>query len=359
MARKPLSAQVLQVPMIAWAVRHRKLGGLVAAAAVLVYLVLLPWMVSSYWSRVMTTVIMMAILAEAWNLITGFVGYPAFGNVAFFGVGAYTVGVISTRVEVPYVLSLLAAAAVSAVICALLGSPLMRVRGHYFAIGTIGLAAAFREGTYLIPQLTTSASGTIILPGFASGVLTIQASAYYWMFGTLLLCVAAAIYVDRSRFGYGLKAIRADETVASTFGVPTFRYKLTAWMISAAFSSVAGGIWATWIGVIDPVNSYNLALAVSYSVIALVGGLGTVLGPLIGAVLIGIVGEVVWSQYSTLHLLVMGVIIMVTSITLPDGLMGIFSRRRDRGTPIAPARYRRDEQGAPKSILSAKGDADA
>lgn len=344
---------------VANAVRGRQVG-ILFVAVLLVMLIAVPWILSSYWSRVLTTVLMMAILAQAWNLITGFVGYPAFGNVAFFGVGAYTVGVISTRSELPYVLSLLAAGVISALVCAVVGSPLMRVRGHYFAIGTIGLAAAFREGTYLIPQLTTSASGTIVLPSFATGFLSIQATAYYWMLGTLLFVIAAAVFVDKSRFGYGLKAIRADETVASTFGVPTFRYKLTAWMVSAAFSGIAGGIWATWIGVIDPANSYNLALAVSYSVIALVGGLGTVLGPLIGAALIGVVGEVVWSQYSTLHLLVMGVIIMITSIALPDGVMGLWSRRQEKERALLPVKYRektRELEG--QGAMSPGGDVDA
>lgn len=279
-------------------------------------------MLSSYWTRVLTTIVMLAILAQSWNIITGFVGYPAFGNVAFFGVGAYTVGYLTTRADVPYVVALLAAAITSSICCLLLGSPLMRIKGHYFAIGTIGLAAALREVTTLVPNLSTGDSGTIILPGFSTGFLSMHAAAFYWMVGILVACVVATAIIDKSRFGYGLKSIRANETVAATCGVPVFKYKILAWIASAAFTGLAGGVWATWIGVIDPPSSFDLRLAVSYSVIALVGGLGTVVGPLLGAVLIGFISELVLVGFVSIHLLVMGLIIMVTTLVLPRGIMG-------------------------------------
>jgi branched-chain amino acid transport system permease protein len=319
--------------------RRRKLWTAVlstAAVAIAVLAMAASAHFSPYWLSVLTNVAMLAILAQSWNMITGFAGYPAFGNVAFFGVGAYAMGVMTAKysVQLPYLAQVLIAGGVAGVVCLIIGGPLMRVRGHYFAIGTIGLAVAIQQTTYLIPQLTTDVSGTIILPSFPSMRWSIEQTAYVWMVGILLVCTATAIVLSRSRIGFGLRAIRADEVAAATYGVPTVRLKLEAWVISAVFAGFAGAIWATWIGVITPASAYDLTIAVQYSVMALLGGLGTVVGPLAGALAVGLVGQLVWSQYPTTHLLVMGAIVMLTVLLIPNGLVGLL--RRDRSAEEAP-----------------------
>lgn len=314
----------------------RVLPTLCLAVIVLTALLLLPWFLSAYWITIFTNVAMLAILAQSWNIIAGFTGYPAFGNVAFFGVGAYSMGILTAKypIELPYLLVLTGAGLIASLACVVVGGPLMRVRGHYFAIGTIGLAVTFQQVTYVIPQLTTDVAGTIILPSFPGTISTLEGTAYLWMLGVLLLCTAAAVQLSRSRFGFGLKAIRADEEAATTYGVPVVRLKLEAWAVSAFFTGLAGAVWATWIAVITPPSAYDLRIAVQYSVMTLLGGLGTVIGPLLGALALGTVSQVVGSSYPTAHLLLMGVIVMLTVLVIPDGFMGLL--RRDLSRPVTP-----------------------
>lgn len=315
-----------------------RLAGSVAALGAVAALVAAPFTLGSYWLRVVTMILMLAILAQSWSLVTGYVGYPAFGNVAFFGVGAYVSGNVLVRHDWPFPLAVLAAAIVAAAVCLALGPILMRVKGHYFAIATIGVMLAFRELALLVPIFSTGSAGTLILPSFGGARVSHGLVAYLWMAGLLVAVVAVVVYVDRSRYGYALRTISSDERAAATFGITTLWHKVSAWCISAFFTGAAGAVWASWIGVVEPAGAFDLRLATLYCVIALLGGLGTVPGPLLAAVLIGGLGEVVWAQYSRYHLLVLGLLIMVGTLLLPNGLMSVLRGEASLRERIATVR---------------------
>lgn len=279
----------------------------------------LPYWATGFWVRVVTSMFMFAILAESWNIITGFVGYPAFGNTVFFGLGAYIVA-LSTKAGMPVPAAILLSGAAAIGMCLLIGNPLMRLRGHYFAIATMALSLGMMEIASNIPVITGGSSG-IVLPIPDGTPRDIFAQYYFLMLLILVACVATTYWVAHSRFGYGLRTIKTDETVATTLGIPTTRYKVAAWSLSAFFTAMAGGVWALWITFIDPESAFSLDIAVEFSVMALLGGLGTVFGPVIAAFIVEYISVVVWQSFLTLHLAVQGLIIMVIVLVAPNGFM--------------------------------------
>jgi branched-chain amino acid transport system permease protein len=295
----------------------------ILATGTLAFLVATPWLLNPYWNAVIVTIMMYATLAEAWNIITGFVGYPAFGNVAFFGVGAYTVSVFTLQLDWPFLLSLLACFVVAALLCIVVGSPLLRTRGHYFAISTVALALALQQLTYLVPFLPTAGSGSVVLDPFDLPGVSEPNAAFFLMLFLLVVTVCFTYWVSKSRFGYGLKSIRADEHAAHTYGIPVHRFKISAWAVSAGLSGATGAVWATWVGAIDPVSAYDFQIAQLFCVIALIGGLGSVIGPLLGAVVIGLLSEFMRARFPDVHALVLGIIIMVGILLTPYGLVGL------------------------------------
>lgn len=299
----------------------------VVAVIVFIYiLVILPNYLNGYWVRMTTSVLMFATLAQAWNIITGFAGYPAFGNIAFFGVGAYALALL-TKAGLGYHLAIFAAGLVASAYCALFSRPLLRLKGHYFAIATLALALFTREAVTNLRSFTNGASG-IVLPTIIKGPPAEVFQVYYFlMLIVLVACCACTWWVSRSRFGYGLRSIKADEDAAATFGINTTLYKSVAWVLSAFFTGLAGAVWALWITYIDPLSAFRLSVAVKFSVMALLGGLGTVVGPVLGAALIEIVTQTIWGAFFEFHLAVLGLVIILIVLLMPEGLVLLIRSR--------------------------------
>ena len=277
-----------------------------------------PALFDLYWMRVLTGVFMFATAAQALNIIAGYTGYPAFGNVVFFGVGAYWTAVLMVEYAVVFPLALASAVLISLLLALLVGPPLLRLRGHYFAVGTLALNEAIRA---IVDNLGVTGGGKglslPIPPGTAEGI---AALFYYLFLGAMALALLVSWLVSRSRFGQGLRAIRDEEQAAESLGVNTTRAKTVAWGISAMLTGLAGGIWAYWIGYIDPGGAFDMTIAVKLFVMALLGGMGTLLGPIIGAFFIEIATVVVWVNFLNYHLLIMGVIVVAVVLFLPGGL---------------------------------------
>jgi branched-chain amino acid transport system permease protein len=304
-----------------------------------VFLLALPDVVGSYGVRVATSILMFAVLAQAWNIIAGFAGYPAFGNTAFFGIGAYVVAILM-RSGVPFEIALAGAGIIALIACGVIGGPILRLRGHYFAIGTFAVALATRELISNGGELTGSVSG-MVLPFTGSGSpLDIARPFYLWMLGILAACTAVVYWISRSRYGYALRSIKADEDAAATFGIDTQRYKLSAWMLSALFTALAGGVWATWIGFIDPPSAFHLTISLKFSVIALLGGLGSVAGPILGAIIVEGSTEYVWGSFVEYHLAALGVVIIFVVLLMPGGLMRVIRDLRTSGVRRVACRIR-------------------
>jgi branched-chain amino acid transport system permease protein len=293
-----------------------------------------PALFDLYWMRVLTGVFMFATAAQALNIIAGYTGYPAFGNVVFFGIGAYWTAVLMTEYSASFPLALATSTLAALLLALVAGPPLLRLRGHYFAIGTLALNEAVRA---IVENLGVTGGGKglslPIPPGSAEGIATLF---YYLFLGAMGLALLVSWLVARSRFGAGLRAIRDQEEAAESLGVHTTRAKTAAWGISAMLTGLAGGIWAYWIGYIDPGGAFDMTIAVKLFVMALLGGMGTLLGPIIGAFFIELAATLVWSNFLNYHLLILGLIIVAVVLFLPGGLARFVRERlRLSFTPAA------------------------
>jgi len=276
--------------------------------------------VSPFLVQFLINLFMLAILAESWNIIGGFTGYASFGNVAFFGIGAYTTGVLMTRVGVPFPLALPAAGIVTLVFGALVGIPILRLKGHYFAIATLGVAETMREIVYNL-EFTGKGTG-LVLP-----ILRSPLPFFYLMLGILVAVTLVNWWLSRSRFGYGLVAIREDEDAAAVMGINTPLYKTIAFALSGAFTGLAGGVYAYWITFIDPDAVFKVTMTVQLIIMAAFGGTGTVLGPLLGTVVLASISEWLSTHLVALAELAYGVVIILVVLFMPKGLSDLFRQR--------------------------------
>ncbi len=294
--------------------------GFLLSIFLLLLLLAAPALLSGYWVRTFTDIFMFAVLAASWNLIAGYCGYPAFGNVVFFGLGAYTTGILMTKMQMSFLLAVAAGGILSILLAVLLGLPLLRLKGHYFAIATLGVNEALREVVTNLTDLTGGGYG-ISLPILPGKVEVVLAFFYFLMLGLMLALILLTHIISRRRFGFACRAIRADEDAAAVAGIDTRKYKILAWSLSALFTGLAGGVYAVWITYIDPVSVFDMGIAVKFCIMVLLGGAGTVWGPIIGAFILEIVSLVVWTKFLVLHAAILGFIIILVVIFMPRGFM--------------------------------------
>ena len=290
------------------------------AAAVVAALATVPGLASPFIVQFIINVFLLAILAESWNIIGGFTGYASFGNVAFLGIGAYTTGILLTKAALPLALALPAGGLAAMLVAALVGLPILRLKGHYFAIATLGVAETMREVVYNL-EITGAGTG-LVMPIARSPLLF-----FYLMLGILVAVTAVNAWLAQSRFGYGLVAIREDEDAAVAMGIPTARYKTIAFALSGAFCGLAGGVFAYWITFIDPDAVFRVIVTIQMIIMAVFGGAGTVLGPLLGAVVLASVSELLSTQVVTLAELFYGIIVILVVLFMPKGLVDVIRRR--------------------------------
>jgi len=270
-------------------------GGIIAAYALLAPLTSLdaavsanvPLMADRLWFRIATYIAMFIVMASAWNIIGGITGYAAFGNVAFFGIGAYTTGMLIAKAKWPFLLALPFAPIMSAAFAALVGLPLLRLRGHYFAVASLGVGVAVGELVqnidYQGQPMFGGASG-LFLPIYSINNRGLY--FFYLMAAAAAVSIAVTWWVLRSRFGYGLIAIRENEEAAAVLGVNTTAYKVAAFALAAALTGLAGGIFSQWNVFINQDNVFPIEYNVQMILMALLGGTGTVFGPAAGAILL-------------------------------------------------------------------------
>ena len=301
--------------------------GIIAAPLLGIAFLVLPWAGTGYLTRFTTSLLMFMVLAQGWNLIGGLAGYPSFGNVAFFGIGAYTTGILMAKAGLSFFPSLALAALAGALAAVAIGFPVLRLRGHYFAVATFAAAEAMREIVNNLTGLTGGGMG-LSLPLMAGGARAIGFFFYYLMFGLYLAALGVNAVVTRSRLGYGLLAIREDEEAAMVAGIDTTRYKVIAFALSAFLTALAGGIYAYWITYIDPANVFDVIIGVTMLVMVLLGGSGTLWGPPVGAVVLIVLTELVWARFLELHAAILGAVIILVVIFLPDGLVEVVRQGR-------------------------------
>ncbi len=307
---------------------------LAVLAGAVVFFAVGPLFLSGYWIRVLSSAFMMTVVTASMNLIVGFAGYPAFGNVVFFGVGAYTAGILAVHYNVPPPAAILAAGIVAALYAIVLGYPILRLRGGYFAIATLGINEATLQ---IVTNLTiTGGAKGMTMPNFDLSPPVVYGIVYYFMFGVMLLCVGTVAYISRHPFGYALRALRDEEEAAKVMGINTTWYKTAAWAISAFFTSIVGAGWAYWLSYFEPRTAFDVMIAVKGFVMMLLGGMGTLIGPVIGAFFLEVLSELVWGSFVEYHRLVLGALIVFTIIALPNGLLAF----GEKGSPIVVWRDR-------------------
>lgn len=293
-----------------------------AAVALFALIAALPLSGDSYWMRLGTTMLMYGVLAISWNFIGGMAGYPSFASAAFFGLGAYT-GAVAQKFGVPPGLAWASAGLTALLFAALLGLALLRLRGHYFAIASLVVAEVLRELVNSMTDLTGGGMGlNLPIPRLAS----VQAQAVFFFYAMLALAAlafATTLVVVRSRLGFGLRCIQQNESAADMLGVNTTRYKVAAFMLSGVFVGVAGAIYASWLHYIEPPDVFDVLYSVKAIVMVLLGGAGSVFGPLVGAALFLSLEELVWRNYLQVHTGVLGLLIVLLVMFLPRGLMSL------------------------------------
>lgn len=314
-----------------------KIVGLLGA---IIFLLLAPSFLDSYWIRVITGIFLFAIMAEALNIIVGYCGYPAFGNIVFFGIGAYTTGVLMNKVAAPFIPSMIAGGVLSALYAAVLGLPILRLKGHYFAVCTLGVSEATREIVDNMVSLTGGGQGMTV-PLIPKPIEWINLYFYYLTLGILGVTILVVFLISRSRLGYTLRAIRGDEDAALTMGINTTRYKIIAWSISAFFTALAGGIYAYWFTHIETTTVFALFIGIKFWIMYLLGGGGTVFGPVIGAFLLEFLSEWVWGKFLFIHTAVLGGIVVLVIIFMPQGFMKLVRQRLSFATLMANIRENR------------------
>ena len=284
-----------------------------------------PFLASNYIVKIATFIAMYGALALSWNFIGGYTGYPSFSTAAFFGLGAYS-GALLQNAGVWVGLAWLGGAIVVTVFAALLGFAILRMKGHYFAIASIALVEVLMLTASIWSGLTGGGEG-LNVKIMAGGPDYIGRVFLYTMLGIMLAAFAATVLVDRSRLGFGLRCIQQNEDAADMVGVDVTRYKTAAFALSAVFCGAVGAAYASWVAYISPTDSFSILLTLKVPVMVLLGGPGTVFGPVIGSAVFVLMEETIWAKFLDYHQAILGVVIVLLIFFLPGGLLKLLSRR--------------------------------
>lgn len=292
------------------------LAGLAVAA-----LCILPWLANDYIVGVGLTLLMWVALTQSWCVLSQLTGYVSLGLVVFYGLGAYLV-VIGWQV-LPLWLTIPGAGVLAALFAFLVGLPVMRVRGPYFVILTFGLAELVKY------SIVTGEAAA----GVASRILF--GAPELWMIYLLMLGLAVAAvllltWVSGSRFGHGLRSLRENEEAAETLGVPIARFKLIAFVLSAAIPGMVGGVMALRSTYFVAGQVFDPMISVTVIAMALLGGGDTPKGPLLGVVFLVLLSELLWAQAPLIYMVVLGLILIVFVLLVPNGIWGLWRTWRER-----------------------------
>ncbi|MDX6368355.1 MAG: branched-chain amino acid transport system ATP-binding protein livM [Nocardioidaceae bacterium] len=355
--------------------RWGKLGPLLLFVVLIGYPVVFPFAI--YEQGVLLLAFLLAIMAVSWNIVSGFAGYVSLGHSVFLGLGAYTGGLLAEKFQVNPLWFLPVGGLVAFVAAVLVGSVVLRARGHAFVIITIALLLAMQVLVNNFSTVTHGSDGVNVpLPFWSTDY---QNLPFYYMFLVLLLAtVAFAAWVRRTKFGTGLLAIREDEDKAAAIGVNTTRYKVLAYAASAVPIGIAGVVYAYFLSFLNPIGAFSLLTSVTIVLSALLGGRGTLWGPVLGAFVVSIVTEVAnaYGGGSQSRLLVLGIALVAVVLFLPAGVLPAISARLARRraaqekveytdqagvatarTPIVVSPRQAVEQpaGAPRPLLEIRG----
>jgi len=290
---------------------------------------------SKFQLDVLTLIFFTAYIGQSWNILGGYAGQFSFGGVMFFGTGAYTSSILLTSFGVPPIIGIFAAIFMGAFLGLIVGYLSFRsgLRGSYFALITLAFAELLRV---LANSVEFTGGGVGLFLTYAPGLHNLQFNSptgfYYFSLVLLVISLAIAMWLERSRFGAQLVAIRENEDAAEALGIDTLKCKVYAIMIMGGMGGAAGTFYAQKYLYIDPPISYSIALSVEMLLVTIVGGMGTVFGPLVGSFFLHIVNEFARHFIDTpgVSLIVYGFILILIISFLPNGLVGLFRKKRKK-----------------------------
>lgn len=289
---------------------------------VLALVAAMPEALSPYGLSVAVTICFYVVLAEAWNLFSGYTGYVNFGYAGFIGLGAYGCAVMIWKFGWPWPAALAVAGLLPAAL-SVVALPALRVRGAYFAIAMLGFAETARvlTGSKYLEPLTNGSVGIPLTPGIGISVL------FYLMAAAAIATVAVTYAVARSEAGLRLLAIRENEAASRVLGIETTWYKGAALLTSAALTGVAGGVYAIFLAYIEPDGVFSASLTLQTMLMAAFGGLGTVFGPVVGAVSLTLVIQALSTYLLQWDFVVVGAVLIAIVLLIPEGVLPRLQRR--------------------------------
>ena len=305
--------------MTAGAAERAWLAALAVAALALAGL---PFVANDYLVGTGMTLLMWVALTQSWCVLSRLTGYVSLGHVVFYGLGAYVV-VVSWQ-AVPLPLAIVGAGLLAAAFAALVGLPVLRVKGPYFVILTFGLAELVKYSIMAIE----SASGVASRILFGTPDLVV---VYFAMFALALASIGLLTWVSASRFGHGLRSLRENELAAETLGVPVVRYKLLAFVLSAALPGMVGAVMALRSTYFVVGQVFDPMISITVIAMAILGGGDNARGPLLGVLFLTALSELLWAQAPLLYMIILGVVLIVFVLLVPDGLTGLLGQRARQG----------------------------
>jgi branched-chain amino acid transport system permease protein len=291
-----------------------KLNRWTIAFLVIGLLLVLPIFGGSYLATLVFITLMYIVLSLSYDIMGGITGYLNFAHCTFFGVSAYTFGILYLR-KFPLVFCFVLPVLVVLAYAAFISFPLFRIRGVYFGLASIGLVKLVEQLALNFRNLTGGSGGLTIPSGDQLYLV------YYMTVVLAVLCLYANYRILRSRFGLALTSIREDEAVAQSSGINSYIYKAMALMISSAFAALMGAIYMFYITYIVPESVFGLELVFSPAIMAMLGGTGTLFGPIVGALFITLLQEILWTKLAYLHLAIYGSIFAMVGFFMPGGIL--------------------------------------
>lgn len=300
--------------------------------AVTIALLIIPYSgFSGYLIRLFAIIFLWIGKAGCWNIISGYTGYIDFGAVAYYGIGSYATAILMTKGHVPFLFSILVSGLVSGLIALPIGLPTLRLKGAYFGIATLAFAEAMKQ---IILEFDKTV-GVSFFEGPHGITLPIGPKNeffYYIGFVIMVAVVGITYWIRRSKFGYALRAIHEAEHAAELSGVDTLKAKIEAYIISAFFLGVIGGVETYWLTYITPHMVFDVLITIQMVVMSLLGGIGTVLGPVVGASFLTIIYEFLHRDFPYTYTIIVGFIVVVVVLLMPKGIVGTLKTKLGTGT---------------------------